>query len=355
MVTTDKVNTRESSFELIRILAQFFIVFYHIFLFFIYPTTDEPFHKAIWLPLHIGVILFVLISGYFCIKPSIKGFIKLIGMMVVLYLPLGVANYLIMGGGKRELASFALIVSATPFWFMRTYVFLYLFSPVINLYLRNSTLIKRFYIILVLGFISHYVGTIGMDPSLLDGKNLVTFLFLYVIGNTLHHYEAIWKRIPSYWYGIVFICVNIVLVVIFSLFTGRIVDAIYERLFFRYCSFGLLVSSLLFFMWIGGISFKSRFINYIAKSSLAIYMIHGAGLIFFNIIGPISLYLLRLSSNEFQLFILIFLLTVIIVTCCIIIDKLLNPIWDIINNLGERLQKSVLSLNLFGEPLNSVK
>lgn len=98
MVTTDKVNTRESSFELIRILAQFFIVFYHIFLFFIYPTTDEPFHKAIWLPLHIGVILFVLISGYFCIKPSIKGFIKLIGMMVVLYLPLGVANYLIMGG-----------------------------------------------------------------------------------------------------------------------------------------------------------------------------------------------------------------------------------------------------------------
>lgn len=78
-------------------------------------------------------------------------------------------------------------------------------------------------------------------------------------------------------------------------------------------------------------------------------------LIFFNIIGPISLYLLRLSSNEFQLFILIFLLTVIIVTCCIIIDKLLNPIWDIINNLGERLQKSVLSLNLFGEPLNSVK
>jgi len=93
------MKERESSFELIRILAQFFIVFYHIFLFFIYPVTQNPYHKAIWLPLHIGVVLFVLISGYFGIKSSVKGFIKLVLTMAVLYIPLEIANLLIIGGG----------------------------------------------------------------------------------------------------------------------------------------------------------------------------------------------------------------------------------------------------------------
>lgn len=229
---------------------------------------------------------------------------------------------------------------------MRTYVFLYLLSPVVNLYLKKSNLVKRIYLIVVLGFISHYVGTIGLDPSLLDGKNIITFLFLYVIGDTLHQYEATWKKVSSCWYGLIFLILNVILVGVFSLLTGRIIDAVYQRLFFSYCSFGLLVSSLLFFMWIGGMSFKSRFINYIAKSSLSIYMIHGASLIFFNLIGPISLCLLDVSSNEFQLFALVFMFTVVIVACCIVIDKLLSPIWRIIDMAGTKLQKKVMSSSI---------
>lgn len=337
-------NNRESSFELIRILAQFFIVFYHIFLFFIYPTTSEPFHKAIWLPLHIGVILFILISGYFGIKASIKGFVKLLGMMTVLYVPLEITNIIINGGDKKEIISVLLFISATPFWFMRTYIFLYLLSPIINTYLKDVTFLKRIYLIIVLGLISNYVGTIGQDPSLLDGKNIVTFLFLYTIGNTLHHYELNWKKIPSFWYGISFIALNIILVSTFSVFTGRFFDIIFHRVFFSYCSFGLLINSILFFMWIGGITFKSKFINYIAKSSLSIYMIHGANLIFLPIIGPSSLYLLSHCNNELEIFISMFLLTTLIVIFCIIIDKMLTPAWHLVDRIGDFFQKKFVSI-----------
>lgn len=230
---------------------------------------------------------------------------------------------------------------------MRTYIFLYLFAPIINLYLQKSDLLKRIYLIIVLGFISHYVGTVGLDPSLLDGKNLVTFLFLYVIGDTLHHYESIWKKVPSYWYGIIFMITNVTLVGIFSVFTGRIVDAIYQRLFFSYCSLGLLVSSLMFFMWIGGMNFRSTFINYIAKSSLSIYMLHGSSLIFFPVIGPAALYLLGLATNEFELILMIFILTLAIVVGCVIVDKLLTPVWNKINKLGESIQTRILSSRVF--------
>ena len=92
-LTKEAEKSRESSFELIRLLAQFMIVLYHIFSVIIYPESNEPFYKAIWLPLHIGVPLFVLISGYWGIRASVKGVVKLVGMLFVLQVPLLIVNY----------------------------------------------------------------------------------------------------------------------------------------------------------------------------------------------------------------------------------------------------------------------
>ncbi len=340
MVATKPI--RNSSYELIRLLAQFFIVFYHLFCFFIYPVTQESLHKAIWLPLHIGVILFVLISGYFGIKSSIKGFVRLIGMMFVLYVPLDIVNELffrdLMGGGiSKHTLTYGLFVSATPFWFMRTYVCLYLLAPMLNLYLMNADLIKRFYIIFVLAFISHWVGTIGQDPSLMDGKNVITFMFLYVIGDTLKCYKDSLAKIPHNYYGLAFIIINVILVLIYSNWTGRIADVTYWRVFFSYCSFGLLINSILFFLWIGNFQLQSRFVNYIAEASLTIYMIHGSSLIFFNLLSRVIRKILATNPSNFLLFLEIFGLTTCIVTTCIIVDIMLRPIWRGLDILGERL------------------
>lgn len=67
-------KTRESQFELMRIIAMVFIVFYHLFL----DTTehlwgDQPIYQGIQIPIHFGVLLFVMISGYFGIKPTFRG------------------------------------------------------------------------------------------------------------------------------------------------------------------------------------------------------------------------------------------------------------------------------------------
>lgn len=224
---------------------------------------------------------------------------------------------------------------------MRTYIYLYLFSPVINLYLKKADALKLLYLIVILGFISHYSGTIGQDPSLIEGKNLVTFLFLYSIGFALHKYENVWKKIPGLWYGVAYIVYNVAIVIFFSYFTGRWIDALYYRAFFAYCSFGLLISSILFFLWIGSLNFKSKFVNYIAKSSLAIYMLHCANLIFFGWIGPFVTESLNQLHSEIQIFGFVFLLSTVIVTACIITDKLLTPVWNIINSIGVKLDNTL--------------
>lgn len=100
-------KVRESQFELLRIVAQWMIVFYHLIFFFTASLqTDYPFFKGIQIPFHIGVILFVLISGYYGIKPSLRGGIKLVSIVAVYYIPISlIAHFdndvsLLGGGGK---------------------------------------------------------------------------------------------------------------------------------------------------------------------------------------------------------------------------------------------------------------
>jgi surface polysaccharide O-acyltransferase-like enzyme len=64
--------------ELLRIVAMFMILVYHTVYYVFYNYRgDSPVFASMMTLLHIGVPLFVLISGYFGIKPTTKGFIKL--------------------------------------------------------------------------------------------------------------------------------------------------------------------------------------------------------------------------------------------------------------------------------------
>ena len=80
---------RESQIELLRIVSIWLIVFYHLFMDFSLPLQEEyPLYKGLQIPLHIGVLLFVLISGYFGIKASIKGFDTQTYLQVYVYVTL---------------------------------------------------------------------------------------------------------------------------------------------------------------------------------------------------------------------------------------------------------------------------
>ena len=92
---------RESNFELLRIFAMFCIVLYHLMLESsnAFGYTDLAL-RPLWMPLHMGVPLFILISGYFHIKPSFKGFTKLLLPLFVFYVPIELCNKFLFGGVK---------------------------------------------------------------------------------------------------------------------------------------------------------------------------------------------------------------------------------------------------------------
>lgn len=338
---TNIIKERESSYELIRVIAQYFIVLYHLLLVIVYKNTNIEFYRAIWIPLHIGVPLFVMISGYFGIKTDVRRLVKLAGMVFVLQVPLLIADTIIGGGSLKDYVSIVFFVSNTPFWFVRTYLYLFLFAPVINYYLKNCSTRQRILLLLVLSFITIYIGTLKFDASLHDGKNLVSFIFYYTIGDTLRLYKSKWETIPRIYLASAFLILNVFLVAFFTIFgNNRISDIVFSRFFYDYTSVGLLLNSILFFILIGGMNFHSKIVNSIGKSSLAIYMIHGAPLIIYRLLPPVIMNLYWLVDAKIPLVIMMLMLvTGMIVITCWIIYLFLKPIWLLIDRLGGIVQK----------------
>ena len=171
-------KSRESNFELLRIVAMFMIVLYHLLMRYSY-TDGHLIYRVLQFPLHIGVILFVLISGYYGIRPSIRGLMRLLAPVVVLYLSIELIYSHIKSGVNVAWEKF-LVLTDTPYWFIRTYLWLFLASPVINSFLKDITWNWRIYSLCSFGFIALYMGATQGDPSLVGGILLISYSFIYL-------------------------------------------------------------------------------------------------------------------------------------------------------------------------------
>lgn len=267
---------RNSAHELLRIFAMFMIVWYHLISYYLYfiPHADlfDNLCEAMLPTLHVGVILFVLISGYYGIKASVSGFLKLFMMVLIYYLPIEIVRCVHHNGDILQTLQF---ISNTPYWFIRTYLYLYLLSPILNKYLATVERIRINTSTILLCIIAIYFGTTHGDPSLSDGKNLVNFMFLYFLGNTLSYYKDKWLKVKSGCLLVAYVVMNIITFSILMSY-GRespLGGAVWN-LSFPYCSVMLIISATLLFMLFSKLQIHSKFVNAIASSTFAIYLIH---------------------------------------------------------------------------------
>lgn len=311
---------RNSNFELLRLVAMFFIVFYHILCFVIVKVDDSLIYRALWLPLHVAVICFVLISGYFHIKPSLRGIAKLIAPLVIYYLPLTIWE---LAHGIGDIKSL-FIFSKSPYWFIRTYLCLFLIAPMLNAYLSSNR--RRMYLLFILGFISLYMGTLG-EPSLRGGKNLALFMFLYVLGDSLRIYKSAYEKYSLKLLIPLWFLLNAALVCCYMLCSETIVGKVLWAMCFPYCSPILIINAVLLFLIFAKMDFKSRYINWLSSSCFAVYIIHHQHLVLYSGIGVLALWGYRelCSSSPF---LLLYLggVTLLVMLGSILIDKVLTPL-----------------------------
>lgn len=132
---------RASNFELCRLVCMFYIVVYHLFIHNTDVTGSAYYYRALATIFSIGVPVFVMISGYFKIKASVKGFLN-ITLQVVFYSV--IADILCRFVFHEPLTTGNILgavfpVTMTQYWFVSTYLLLYLLSPFLNRFIRSLT------------------------------------------------------------------------------------------------------------------------------------------------------------------------------------------------------------------------
>lgn len=329
---TEKIN-RNSSFELLRIIAQYMIVVYHILLFcFINNGTsiNPIIHKSICIPLHIGVILYVLISGYFGIRFSLKSVFRIVANLFVYGLIFALISHFCFGDKFGPSKIF--FISNSPFWFVNVYLMLYFLSPLLNKLKIGLTFTNRIILLAILVWISCYIGLLGFDKSLALGKNLIHFTLIYFIGDTLSLYRDRINKTPLLYVIFLYFVINLFSIAIYITMPSS--EFVYS-IAFNYNSPLLIANAICFFIPFMRIEFYSRSINYIATSCLAIYLIHFANLFMQHPIKYASLAIQSITDDIMISTSMVFLFGLIICTCAICIDKILNPLWIIVSRFAD--------------------
>lgn len=323
------MKQRQSNIELLRCFAMFCIIVYHLLIFVVSPLhPGESLYQALQLPLHIGVPLFVIISGYFGIRFSLRGLMRLCAKGYVYLVPL-LAIPCLVGGhfGVKDVLKNVFIFGFDAIWYLNTYLYLFLFSPLINRYLANITRSQRLYLLGILAFMSIYIGNVTEgDIYLVEGKNLVNFLLLYAVGNTIRHEQHRIDKLSQSHLLSGCLLFNVLLVLGF-MFMPFVAGKIWKYSF-AYNSPLIIINSVWVFLIFSKLHFTSRFVNWVGGSIFACYLLQCPGLVWHHCFEHPIQYLNKMVATPFLLLLGLVIFALFTMLIMVSMDKLLNPLWN---------------------------
>lgn len=191
------MDKRQTNIEILRIMAMFLVLAVHANFYSLgTPTHDSivarPFAEVVRTFLCIAscvcVNLFILISGWFSIKPTIKRFASFI--FQCLYFMIGIyAVMTICYNLPLNLSDFAECLFMSKWdWFIKVYIALYILSPILNAYIEKSTPRQIGLFLIALYVFQTIYGFRGAAGFILNGHSIFNFIGLYILGRYMRLY-----------------------------------------------------------------------------------------------------------------------------------------------------------------------
>lgn len=275
---------RQSGIELLRLVAMLMILLLHAN----FLSLGKPEAQSIQidpgnsffriLAEHfciVAVNVYVFISGWFGIHPKIESALNLI-TQVITYSLLGIAICIFWSKLpiSKSLITEVLVIGKN-YWFVVSYLLLYIMSPVLNAFIENSNKvqIKMF---LIAFFVFEFIyGWIFNLAGFAKGYSTISFIGLYILARYL--------RI----FGSIFDCFSISFCIkMYSIISLFMTVLVYSQLYYwgKFIVFGrylidyncpfVVISSLFLFFAFQKFKFSNHSINYLSSSAFAIYLIH---------------------------------------------------------------------------------
>ena len=263
------IEKRDSNVEFLRLLCMLLILVHHIICHGCFSidkilmangnlTIIDSYAIIINSFCFVGVNCFILISGYYGIKPKVKGFLNMY-IFCVFYSMLLMENISLLDILKL------FFYPVGRWWFMKCYFILYLISPIINKGLNNSSDKEYNIILLLFSFVNLYAGYF-FNIYANNGFSVGHMVYIYIIGHGIFRYRKyIPGRIPFPLY--IFSCLGFGFISIISHY--------YSLPYWKAMSYNnplMILGAIGLFLYITSFHFNRKWINFIAKSSLAIYL-----------------------------------------------------------------------------------
>ena len=333
---------RASNMELLRIIAMILVMIVHASVYTMngLPRTEHV-HSDVIPSLCVFffdglsivcVNVFVMISGWFGIKYKLRSLVKLV--FQVLFFTILIFIVLVIYNPEEynnlNSISYIFLIPGPHLWFVKVYITLMLFSPVLNYFVEYATSKQLLSVILSFFIFQTIYGWLFMEatPWIGGGYSVTSFVGLYLLARYIRLYGLPFVN-QSFLIGVmIYVGIALFHAVLAFIVTYKGIP-IAGRLF-TYTNPLVIIQSVALLMAFDKIEMKNKYINRIASSVFAVYLLHGHELILRGFYGPFFVQSYRNNSFAIYLIHAIGFMTAIFVVS-IAIDKIRQCLWNLIN------------------------
>lgn len=274
-----ETQERSSNIELLRILSMFLVLMIHYIPSRTLPTHDTLAHDTLGtlfdLELRsisfVCVNCFILISGYFGIRWKLKSFSNLLFQILFWAIICPVIVSAATDSFNATDLFKTLYHNTFSRWFIEAYIGLYILAPMINRFIEKSTHRELGIFIIAFYVFSTLFGYLGKAPDINEGMSVFSLMGLYLIGAYLRRKQNGIFDLSKYVYLGVYLVTGFIMVAIAALALKVGITASP----YGYLNPLIILESIALFLFFKKLNIGSiKWINYIAASSFAVYLIH---------------------------------------------------------------------------------
>lgn len=274
---------RNSSIELYRIIAMLFVVIVHcnswlvggmpedfdetnISLFRVSQATIQAITCTC-------VNMFLLISGYFGLKLKWKSILNIYMLLISISIPFYLLSVYL--GGTFSIRQFLsrFMAFSRSGYFVECYLLLMFFSPVLNAFVDKLGKKILLWVLLFWGIEIYFEFVLhDGDLGFKSGFSFIHFMLIYMIGRTLSLFQNQLIQISRRRFLTYYILSTFMILCLYIIFD---MSSSYS-----YCSpFNIIATCSLFMIFAKSV-YYNRWINWIASSTFAVFIIHMSNPVF---------------------------------------------------------------------------